>query len=53
MIQSVITGGTGRFEGATGEFFIVSIELTGMEIDPFAGTMTLSFVWTASGTICY
>jgi hypothetical protein len=53
MSQSVITGGTGRFEGATGEFFIVSIERTGMEIDPMAGTMTQSFVWTVSGTICY
>ena len=52
-IQTVITGGTGRFEGATGEFSVVSIEQTGMELDPFAGTMTLSFVWTASGTICY
>lgn len=53
MSQSVITGGTGRFEGATGEFFIVSIERTGMEIDPVAGTMTQSFVWTVSGTISY
>ena len=52
-IQTVITGGTGRFEGATGEFFVVSMDLTGMETDPVANTMTLSFVWTASGTICY
>ena len=53
MGHNMITGGTGRFEGATGEFSVVSIEQTGMELDPFAGTMTLSFVWTASGTICY
>ena len=53
MAQNIITGGTGRFEGATGEFIMVSMEQTGMDLDPVAGTMTLSFVWTASGTITY
>ena len=53
MAQNIITGGTGRFEGASGEFSIVSIETTGTDLDPVAGTMALSFVWTASGTITY
>ena len=48
-----ITGGTGRFQNATGEFTTVSMEQTGMDFDPAAGTATLSFVWTAVGTITY
>lgn len=47
-----ITGGTGRFENAQGEF-IMEITATGQELDPVAQTMTLTFVWTASGTIAY
>ena len=52
-LQGIITGGTGRFAGASGEFNIVKLEQTGMELDPVAGTLTLSFVWTATGTITY
>lgn len=48
-----ITGGTGRFQNATGEFTMVSMEQTGTEYDLVAGTATLSFVWTAVGTIRY
>lgn len=47
-----ITGGTGRFEGAAGEFILVT-QLVSQVIDPVAGTMTMQFVWTGSGTISY
>ncbi len=51
--HQTITGGTGRFDGATGEFTytILSMEVVG--VDPVAGTMTVSLTWTASGTITY
>lgn len=47
-----ITGGTGRFEDAQGEFFM-EIALLGEEFDPVAQTITRTFIWTASGTIAY
>ena len=47
-----ITGGTGLFEDAQGEF-IMELISSGQEYDPVAQTLTLSFVWTASGTIAY
>lgn len=47
-----ITPGTGRFEDAHGEF-IMEIISSSQEVDPVAQTMTLSFVWSASGTITY
>jgi len=47
-----IIDGTGRFEDAQGEF-IAEITPLGQELDPVAQTLTLSFVWTASGTIAY
>jgi hypothetical protein len=52
-ILTTITGGTGRFEDAQGEFIITEITLLGEEIDPVAHTLTQTFVWTASGTIAY
>jgi hypothetical protein len=52
MADSIITGGTGRFEGAVGGFTVTLLSRTA-SIDPVAGTMTLYFVWTASGSITY
>ncbi len=51
--KSIITGGTSRFASASGEFKDVAIEQTGMEPGPEPGTVKLSFVWTAEGTITY
>ena len=48
--HSTITGGTGRFAGATGKF-TVTILTQEASVDPDAGTMTIKFTWTASGTI--
>jgi hypothetical protein len=45
-----ITGGTGRFEHASGEFTLVTEEV-GRVFGP--GTMTIYFVWTGEGTISY
>ncbi|HEY5915236.1 MAG TPA: hypothetical protein VJA21_31975, partial [Verrucomicrobiae bacterium] len=53
VLQGIITGGTGRFEDASGEFNIMELEQTGMEPGPDPGTVTLSFVWSAAGTITY
>ena len=53
VLQGIITGGTGRFAGASGEFNIVALEQTGTDPGPEPGTLTLSFVWTATGTITY
>ncbi len=47
-----ITGGTGRFEGAGGEF-IMDVEVVSQEFDPVANTMTNTYIWSASGTISY
>lgn len=47
------TGGTGRFEGVTGGFATVTEMVGDPIIDPVAGTMTMNFVWTATGTITY
>jgi len=51
--RSIITGGTGRFAGASGEFKDVAMAQTGMEPGPEPGTVKLSFVWSAVGTITY
>jgi hypothetical protein len=48
-----LTGGTGRFEGASGGF-TAAPEMVGEPIvDLDAGTMTMNFVWKATGTIKY
>ena len=51
-VPAVITGGTGHFLGAGGEFTIVVEEL-GRVIDPIAMTMTISFIANGTGTISY
>ncbi len=48
----VITGGTGRFEGATGSGTIVNSDF-GITVDPDAGTMTMTNQATMEGTITY
>ncbi len=50
--QVTITGGTGRFAGATGEFVITLLSQEG-SVDPVAKTMTIYLTWTASGRITY
>jgi hypothetical protein len=47
-----ITGGTGRFQGADGEF-VMEIEPVSQEFDPVANTITNTYIWTALGTISY
>jgi len=47
-----ITGGTGRLDGATGEFTMTFLSQE-VSFDRDALTMTISFTWTASGTISY
>jgi len=47
-----ITGGTGRFDGAAGEFTMTVLSQT-VTVDPVAMTMTVQLTWTASGTIIY
>jgi hypothetical protein len=47
-----ITGGTGRFEGAGGEF-VMDVELVSQKFDPAANTITNTYIWAASGTISY
>jgi len=47
-----ITGGTGRFDGATGEFTMTILSQE-VSIDLVAGTMTIQIAWTAAGTITY
>ncbi len=47
-----ITGGTGRFAAATGEFAITLLSQK-VSVDPVAGMMTIDLTWTASGTITY
>ena len=48
----VITGGTGRFEGATGSGTMVNSDFEITE-DPVAGTMTITSQVTMEGTITY
>lgn len=50
---ATVTGGTGRFTGASGQFTIVVQPVGPPVLDPIAGTMTQSFTWTGSGTITY
>ena len=47
-----ITGGTGRFAGARGEFALVA-QIVSIDFDPDAGTMTIRYIWTGAGTITY
>jgi hypothetical protein len=47
-----ITGGTGRFEEATGGFTVVVQPVSSL-LDPVAHTITNTYIWTASGTISY
>ena len=47
-----ITGGTGRFEGATGEI-LLETELVSSVFDPIEMTITNTLVWTGSGTLTY
>jgi hypothetical protein len=49
----VITGGTGRFTGASGQVSLVVQPVGPPVLDPMAGTMTQKFTWTGSGTIAY
>jgi hypothetical protein len=52
--RSIITGGTGRFAGASGEFKDVAMKLTGVDDPgPEPGTVKYYFVWSAAGTITY
>jgi hypothetical protein len=53
LTHNVITGGTGRFEGASGEFDFAEEEVIGMGPGPKPGTATFYVVWTATGTITY
>lgn len=46
-----ITGGTGRFAGASGELVITILEQTGPV--PDSGTLVTELTWTASGYIVY
>lgn len=48
----VITGGTGRFEGATGSGTMVNSGFV-ITVDPAAGTMTITNQATMEGTITY
>lgn len=51
--QVRITGGTGRFAGASGTFTL-NVQVAGPPVlDPVAGTMTYHFIWTGAGTITY
>ena len=46
----IITGGTGRFEGASGEF-VMDVQL--VDFDDTTDIWTYTYIWTASGTITY
>jgi len=52
-LQGVITGGTGRFEGASGEFNVAEPTPIGMKPGREPGTAIICFVWTGTGTITY
>ena len=47
-----VTGGTGRFAGATG-MFVVTPQWVGDPVIHPDGTMTIDLRWTAVGTITY
>lgn len=49
--DAIITGGTGRFEGATGSF--VCVHEGTMELDPSTMTPKLSVSWVSKGRISY
>jgi len=46
-----ITGGTGRFQGATGAYSVTS-DVQSIVVNP-DGSMTINLKWTAVGTITY
>ena len=48
-----ISGGTGRFEGATGVAIGTLTPAGDPIVDPVAGTFTQAFSWTAEGRIKY
>ena len=47
-----ITGGTGRFEGATGSATVTSSDML-VTVDTIAGTMTITSTGRVDGTITY
>ena len=49
-IETVITGGVGRFEGAKGHFTI-TVQILSQELDPTNGTVTLKMSWQGKGEI--
>jgi hypothetical protein len=51
-IETVITGGVGRFEGAKGHFTI-TVQVLSQESDPTTGTVTLKMSWQGKGEIEY
>lgn len=51
--QVTFTGGTGRFQGASGGFTFVVEPVGPPIVDPVAGTITMSFRWKGRGTITY
>jgi hypothetical protein len=51
LADAIITGGTGRFEGATGSF--VCVHEGTSEFDISTMTMTLDVSWVAKGRISY
>ena len=47
------TGGTGRFENATGEITAVSLTVLSVDVDLDTLTMTMTLTYTGVGTITY
>ena len=48
-----ITGGTGRFQGATGAWGTTFFAVVASEVDPTTMTMTMTIAYTGEGTITY
>jgi len=48
-----ITGGTGRFQGASGAATGALVPDAPPVVDPIAGTLTQTFSWNIEGTITY
>jgi hypothetical protein len=47
------TGGTGRFERATGGWITTSLSVVAMQPDWETMTLTMTLAYTGEGTICY